>query len=143
MEGQSKPLPSGEDEFVKSILALLSIATVAALLFVAMYLLIALSVGGAIYLGIKLGSSGQIGRKPLHRKVYEIETEKQEHLKELEGESDDLKELVAGKFENDKMDLYREDDRPEPLVSVNADAVKTIIKKVVKRAAQKATEKTK
>src|SRR5689334_10519406 len=78
---------------------------------------------GAIYLGAMLGSNGQIGKKSLHIKAKEKELEKQEHLNALADESEEMKELVAGKFENEKMNLYRDDgERPEPLINVNLDA---------------------
>ena len=91
---------------------------------------------GAIYLGVMLGSNGQLGKKPRHQKVKNIEAEKQENLSELEGESNDLRELVVSSFENEKMDVYRPSE-PEPIFSINADAVKTVVKKVAKKVAER------
>jgi hypothetical protein len=139
MEEQNRSTNDDAEMFKALVIGIAFILGLIALVYLGIFVLM----GGAIYVGAKLGVSGQLGKKPLYHRVHEIDTEKQKHLKELEGEHEDLIELVAGKFENDKMDLYREDDRPEPLISINADAVKTVVKKVVKRAAQKATERTK
>jgi hypothetical protein len=120
--------------------AALAAMALAFVLFIALaYAAVFVLSAGAIYLGIKLGSNGQIGKKPSYTKVHEAEQEKQEHLAELEGESADLKELVVSKYEQEKMNLYRPaDDKPEPIININADAakeaLKTGAKKVVKRA---------
>lgn len=92
---------------------------------------------GAIYLGAMLGSNGQLGKKPRHQQVKELESQKQENLNELSGESEELKMLVDNSFEKEKMELYREDDRPEPAISINLDAVKTVAKKVAKKVMEK------
>jgi hypothetical protein len=131
---------NADAEMVK-FLVIGAIAFLAALVLV--YLVIFALLGGAIYLGAKLGTLEQLGKKPLYHRVHEIEAEKQKHLAELEGENRDLIDLVTGEFENDKMDLYRKDDRPEPLLSINADGAKEVVRKVVKKVAQKITERTK
>jgi hypothetical protein len=50
-----------------------------------------------------------IGHQPYHR-VMEIEATKREHLKALEGESEELQALVEGHFEDQKLALYRPPD---------------------------------
>ena len=87
---------------------------------------------GAIYLGVKLGSSGQLGTKPRHQKVKDIEAEKQEHLKELEGESPDLIDLAQGSFENEKMELYRpKDEVAKP--GIDLEKAKEVVKLLINR----------
>lgn len=106
--------------------------------FLAVYSIVLGLSAAAIYFGVKIGSNGQIGKKPRHQKVKDIQEKKQVHLEELGGESEDLRELVDKSFENEKMDLYRPDeDALGPIFSINTDAVKTVVKRVVKKVAEK------
>lgn len=118
---------------------MLAAAAIAFMVFLLLVYSIVLGLSaGAIYLGAMLGSNGQLGKKTRPQKVKDLEAEKQENINELEGESDDLKELVASSFENEKMNLYRpEEDRPEPLLNINIDAVKTVVKRVAKTVVEK------
>jgi hypothetical protein len=101
------------------------------LFFIIVYSMVFGLSAAAIYFGAKLGSNGQL-RKNTYTKVKDLETEKQEHLEHLKDEDEDLKSLIAGNFENKKMELYREDDRPEPLFKVDLDVAKDTVKRVVR-----------
>ena len=116
------------------VMAIIALAIAVLAFFVIVYGLVLGLSAGAIYLGVKLGSAGQIHKKS-YEHVKDREREKQEHLGELEGESDDLRELVVQKFEQEKMDHYRPaEDRPEPLINLTGEALKDTAKKIIKKA---------
>lgn len=101
------------DDFLNFLGAGLVIALMVALIVVVIYGAIFGLVFVALYLGAKLGAMGG-HHEPYHR-VLEIENKKRHHLKQLEGESDELRDLVETQFEEQKLALYRpKDDTHQP-----------------------------
>ena len=77
------------------------------------YAMVMAMIGGAIYLGAKLGSGGSVGKPPYIR-VLELEAQKQEHMKYLKGETEEIQGEVDTLYENKKLQVYRPTDRPNP-----------------------------
>jgi uncharacterized membrane protein len=117
----------------EGLVALAALGIAILVFFLVVYSIVLGLSAGAIYLGAMLGSNGRLGKKSRHQQVKELESQKQEDLSELSGESEELKSLVDSSSEQEKMELYRENDRPEPVFSINLDAVKTVAKKVTKK----------
>jgi hypothetical protein len=136
-EGSTSNRGGGGINFPEFLAVAMAFAIVFLIFLLVVYSIVLGLSAGAIYLGAMLGSNRQVGKKPRHQRVKDIEAEKQKDLNELQGESEELRELVDSSFEREKMELYREDDRPEPAISVNLDAVKTVAKKVAKKVIEK------